>query len=152
MGEEAPASIVSGSVYVDENADRAEERAHQWLGGYWRSVIAHYEFDRPHLKATPGYEFHGQMHDLLNQPNGMEKTAEFFVGLQPWGTPEQVYEKIKFFCDLAVADSFIAGFRYGGMPPEEAERGMPPFAKEVMPELEKIPSVEERLHLVRETR
>ncbi len=48
---------------------------------------AHYEFDKPHLKSTPGYEFHGLMYDRLNKPGGMEKMIDFYVGLQPWGTP-----------------------------------------------------------------
>ena len=43
---------------------------HVAVGGYWDSVIAHYEFDKPHLKSTPGYEFHGQMYDRLNEPGG----------------------------------------------------------------------------------
>ena len=62
------APIVAGWTFVDENADRAEEQARTWLAGYWDSVIAHYEFDKPHLKSTPGYEFHGLMYDRLTAP------------------------------------------------------------------------------------
>jgi alkanesulfonate monooxygenase SsuD/methylene tetrahydromethanopterin reductase-like flavin-dependent oxidoreductase (luciferase family) len=147
-GEEPPPSIVAGWVFVDENADRAEEQARKWLGGYWASIISHYEFDKPHLKETPGYEFHGLMYDRLNRPGGMDKMTDFYIGLQPWGTPEQVYEKIRGFCDLAVGDSFIGVFRYGGMPLDEGERNMRLFARDVMPELKKLPAVAERLDLV----
>jgi len=59
-----------------------------------------------------------------------------------------VYDKIRGFCDLAVGDSFIGVFRYGGMPPEEAERSMRLFAREVMPELKNLPSAAKRLDLV----
>jgi alkanesulfonate monooxygenase SsuD/methylene tetrahydromethanopterin reductase-like flavin-dependent oxidoreductase (luciferase family) len=147
IGEEPPAPIVAGWTFVDESADRAEEQARKWLGGYWDSVIAHYEFDKPHLKSTPGYEFHGQMYDRLTKPGGLEKMTEFYVGLQPWGTPEQVYEKITTFGDMVGGDSFIGVFRYGGMPAEEGERSMRLFAKEVMPELKKISPAIERLDL-----
>jgi len=148
-GEEPPAPIVAGWTYVDENADRAEERARKWLSGYWDSVITHYEFDKPHLKSTPGYEFHGQMYDRLTAPGGAEKMTEFYIGLQPFGTPEQVFEKTKSFCDLVGADGYIGVFRYGGMPPAEAEKSMRLFAKEVMPELQKIGPALDRLEHIR---
>ena len=138
IGEEPPPPIVAGWTFVDDNADRAEEQARTWLSGYWDSVIAHYEFDKPHLKSTPGYEFHGLMYDRLNEPGGMEKMTDFYVGLQPLGTPEQVYEKTKSFCDLVGADGYIGVFRYGGMPADVAERSMRLFAAEVMPELQAL--------------
>lgn len=147
IGSEPPPPIVAGWTYVDENADRAEERARKWLGGYWDSVIAHYEFDKPHLKSTPGYEFHGLMYDRLTEPGGPEKMTEFYIGLQPWGTPEQVYEKVRKFADLVGSDSFIGVFRYGGMPLDEGEASMRLFAREVMPELKKVAPAMERLDL-----
>lgn len=147
IGEEPPAPIMAGWTFVDENPDRAEEKARKWLGGYWDSIIEHYEFDKPHLKSTPGYEFHGLMYDRLNKPGGPEKMTDFYVGLQPWGTPEQVYEKIVHFTDLVAADSFVGVFRYGGMPPEEGEASMRLFAREVLPELKKVAPAIERLDL-----
>lgn len=148
-GEEPPSPIVAGWTYVDDNADRAEENARKWLSGYWDSIIMHYEFDKPHLKSIPGYEFHGQMYDRLVAPGGQEKMTEFYIGLQPWGTPEQVFEKTRTFCDLVGGDSYIGVFRYGGMPPAEAEKSMRLFAKEVMPELKKISPAIERLEHIR---
>jgi alkanesulfonate monooxygenase SsuD/methylene tetrahydromethanopterin reductase-like flavin-dependent oxidoreductase (luciferase family) len=138
IGEEAPPSICAGWTLVDDNADRAEELAREHLASYWASVIDHYEFDKPHLKSTPGYEFHSLMYDRLNAPGGMDKMNDFYIGLQPWGTPEQVYDKIKHFCGLAGAGSFIGVFRYGGMPADAGERNMRLFAREVMPELRKL--------------
>jgi alkanesulfonate monooxygenase SsuD/methylene tetrahydromethanopterin reductase-like flavin-dependent oxidoreductase (luciferase family) len=149
IGEEPPAPIVAGWTFVDQSADRAEEQARTWLSGYWDSVISHYEFDKPHLKSTPGYEFHGQMYDRLNEPGGLEKMTEFYIGLQPFGTPEQVYDKVKAFCDLVGADGYTGVFRFGGMPPEEAERSMRLFAAEVMPELQALSPAIERLDHVR---
>ncbi len=145
IGEEPPPPVVAGWTFVDESADRAEEQARTWIGSYWDSVIDHYEFDQPHLKSTPGYEFHGLMYDRLNQPGGPEKMTEFYIGLQPWGTPDQVLDKISHFCDLVGSDSFTGVFRYGGMPPAEGERNMRLFAERVMPELKRVPPAAERL-------
>ena len=112
-------------------------------------MISHYEFDKPHLKSTPGYEFHGQMYDRLNEPGGLEKMTEFYIGLQPFGTPEQVYEKVTSFCDLVGADGYVGVFRFGGMPADVAERSMRLFAAEVMPELQALSPAIERLEHVR---
>lgn len=147
IGEEPPAPIVAGWTIVDESADRAEELARRYIGGYWSSVIAHYEFDKPHLKSTPGYEFHGQMYDRLTKPGGLEKMTEFYVGLQPWGTPDQVLEKITTFSDMVGGDSYIGVFRFAGMPPEEGERNMRLFAERCMPALQALSPAIERLDL-----
>lgn len=147
MQAEPPPPIVAGWTLVDESPERAEEKAREWIGAYWRSVVAHYEFDKPHLKATPGYEFHGLMYDRLTAPGGFERMTDFYIGLQPWGTPEQVYEKIVSFADLVGADYFVGVFRYGGMSVEDAEASMRLFAREVLPELQRLAPVEERLHL-----
>ncbi len=135
IGGEPPSPICAGWTYVDGNPDRAEERARTWLGNYWDSVIEHYEFDRPHLKETPGYEFHGLMYDRLNAPGGKQKMTDFYADLQPWGTPDQVLDKITGFCQLTGADNFVGVFRYGGMPQGEAEASMRLFAAGVLPEL-----------------
>jgi alkanesulfonate monooxygenase SsuD/methylene tetrahydromethanopterin reductase-like flavin-dependent oxidoreductase (luciferase family) len=149
IGDEPPPPVVAGWTFVDDNADRAEEMARTWIGSYWSSVVAHYEFDKPHLKETPGYEFHGQMYDRLSEPGGMQRTGDFYIGLQPWGTPEQVYEKVLSFCDLLGADTFVGVFRYGGMPPEVAEHSLRLFAREVLPELKRVRPASERLSHLR---
>ena len=85
---------MAGWTFVDESADRAEEKAREYVGGYWDSIIQHYQFDQPHLMNTPGYEHHGLMYERLTAEGGMEAMTDFFVGLQLWGTPDQVTEKI----------------------------------------------------------
>ncbi|MDP1818658.1 MAG: LLM class flavin-dependent oxidoreductase [Acidimicrobiales bacterium] len=147
IGAEPPAPIVAGWTFVDESADRAEEKAREWIGDYWRSVIFHYEFDKPHLKETPGYEFHGLMYDRLAAPGGAEKMTDFYVSLQPWGTPEQVYDKIVSFADLVGADTYVGVLRYGGMTREDGEANMRLFAEQVLPELQKVAPAQERLSL-----
>ena len=144
-GGEPPPPMVAGWTFVHEDPDRAEELARKYIGGYWDSIVEHYQFDQPHLKATPGYEHHGLMYDRLMEPGGMQKMTDFFVGLQLHGTPEQVFDKIVDLQEKTYMDKYAGVFSYAGMPIEEAERSMKLFAKEVMPELKKLPPVYERL-------
>ncbi|MGY9072986.1 MAG: LLM class flavin-dependent oxidoreductase [Acidimicrobiales bacterium] len=143
--EEPPPPYVAGWTFVDESEDRAETKAREFIGGYWDTIIDHYEFDKPHLKDTPGYEHHGQMYDRLMAPGGMEKMTDFFVGLQIWGTPDQVTEKIVDLQDHTHMEGYMGVFSYAGMPIEEADRNMKLFAKEVMPGLQAMAPAAERL-------
>lgn len=144
-GEEPPPPMVAGWTYVNESADKAETMARRYIGGYWDSIIKHYEFDQDHLKNTPGYEFHGQMYDRLNAPGGMERMTDFFLGLQVWGTPEQVREKIVTIQDNTYNDGYMAVFSYAGMPIADAEASARLFAAEVMPDLKALAPAYERL-------
>jgi alkanesulfonate monooxygenase SsuD/methylene tetrahydromethanopterin reductase-like flavin-dependent oxidoreductase (luciferase family) len=137
--------MVAGWTYVDESADKAETMARQYIGGYWDSIVTHYEFDQDHLKNTPGYEFHGKMHDMLTAPGGMERMTEFFLGLQVWGTPDQVKDKVLTIQDNTFNDGYMAVFSYAGMPPSDAEASARLFAAQVMPDLKALPAAYERL-------
>ena len=78
------------------------------------------------------------MYDRLVAPGGAEAMAEFFIGLQIWGTPAQVFDKIVHLQHETQMDSYTGVFSYAGMPLEEADRSMRLFAREVMPELKKL--------------
>ncbi|MFP6803983.1 MAG: LLM class flavin-dependent oxidoreductase [Pseudomonadales bacterium] len=141
-GEQAPGPYCAGWMFIDDSADRAEEMARRYIGAYWDSVIDHYEFNKDHLKNTAGYEFHGEMYDRLNAPGGMQKMTDFYVDLQIWGTPDQVFDKVQTMRENTLADGFMAVCSYGGMPHDEANRNMQQFAKDVMPELKKLTPLE----------
>ena len=144
-GEQAPAPYCAGWMFIDDSADRAEEMARRYIGAYWDSVIDHYEFNKDHLKNTAGYEFHGEMYDRLNAPGGMQKMTDFYVDLQIWGTPDQVFDKVQTMRENTLADGFMGVCSYGGMPHDEANRNMQQFAKDVMPELKKLTPLEAAL-------
>jgi alkanesulfonate monooxygenase SsuD/methylene tetrahydromethanopterin reductase-like flavin-dependent oxidoreductase (luciferase family) len=143
--QDPPPPYCAGWTFVDESADRAEELARRYIGAYWDSVVRHYEFDRDHLKHTPGYEFHGQMYDRLTEPGGAERMTEFFLGIQVWGTPEQVIDKIVTIQDHTYCDGYMAVCSYAGMPADEAERNLRLFASDVMPALQAMAPAYERL-------
>ena len=129
--------IGAGWVFCDEREDRARELARRYIGGYYRSVLDHYQFASGHLGTTRGYEYYGKMADKI-ATYGVDIVIDFFMNLQVWGTPEQCYEKIVEVRDRVGSDTFVGVFSYAGMPYEEAERNVRLFAAEVLPALRKL--------------
>jgi alkanesulfonate monooxygenase SsuD/methylene tetrahydromethanopterin reductase-like flavin-dependent oxidoreductase (luciferase family) len=144
-GVDAPAPIVSGWTFCDANAARAEENARRYIGEYYMSVIRHYELIGDHLTKLRGYEAYKATQERISQPGGAEESIEFFLGLQPWGTPEQCYDKIVDTIERTGGETFSGVFSYGGMPYEIAEESLRLFASEVMPELKRRMPREDQL-------
>ncbi len=134
-GEEPPAPIAAGWVFCDEDAGRAEELARRYIGGYWQSVIEHYELKGDHLGKTKGYESYGALQNMVTADGGADLTVDFFLNLQIWGTPEQCYEKIIDTQKRIGGRTFNGIFSYSGMPWDEAERNLRLFSDKVRPEL-----------------
>jgi alkanesulfonate monooxygenase SsuD/methylene tetrahydromethanopterin reductase-like flavin-dependent oxidoreductase (luciferase family) len=134
---EAPPPIAAGWTFCDPDPDRAQAMARRYIGGYFHSVLAHYNFGSDHLGKTKGYEYYGKMAEKI-QTYGDEKVSDFFTSLQVWGTPEQCYAKILEVRERVGNESFVGVFSYAGMPAEEAERNMRLFAREVLPALQKV--------------
>ena len=136
-GAEPPPPVSAGWTFCDADPERAREQARRWIGGYFRTVLDHYEFGGDHMAKTRGYEYYAKMADKIHT-YGDEKVIDFFVDLQVWGTPEQCYDKILDIRRRVGNDHFVGVFSYAGMPPAEAERNLRLFAKEVMPALHKL--------------
>ena len=138
-GAEPPAPISAGWTFCDPDPERARAEARRWIGGYFRTVLDHYQFGGDHMAKTRGYEYYAKMADKIHT-YGDEKVIDFFVDLQVWGTPEQCYEKILDIRRRVGNDHFVGVFSYAGMPAAEAERNMRLFATEVMPALQQLES------------
>ena len=136
-GTDAPQPISAGWTFVDESAERARELAIKYIGGYYRTVLEHYQFAGEHMKNQRGYEYYAKMNEKL-AVYGDEKAIEFFVNLQVFGTPEQVYDKIMAIHRQTNNSAYVGVFSFAGMPHEEAARNMRMFAATVMPELRKF--------------
>ena len=144
-GLEAPPPIVAGWTYCDENADRAAEMAHRYIGGYYRSVVRHYELVGDHLTKMKGYESYAEMQRKTSAEGGVDAMTDFFTNLQIWGTPEQCFEKIMDIQRRTGAEAFNGVFSYAGMPYDLAEANLRLFASEVMPELKKQVPIQDQL-------
>jgi alkanesulfonate monooxygenase SsuD/methylene tetrahydromethanopterin reductase-like flavin-dependent oxidoreductase (luciferase family) len=136
-GLDAPAPICAGWTFCDESHDRAEEMARRYIGGYYQTVLDHYNFQGDHLAKTKGYEYYGKMSEKI-ATYGTDRVIDFFMNLQVWGTPAECYEKILDVRRRVANDTFVGVFSYAGMPYDEAERNMRLFAREVMPALRTI--------------
>jgi len=135
---EAPPPVVSGWTFCDEDAGRAEEMARRYIGGYWKTVVEHYEIVGVHLQNVKGYESYARMQEIASQPGGSDAMTEFFLGLQVWGTPDQCFEKIMTIKQLTGAGAYNGVFSYAGMPYDDAERNMRLFARTVLPRLQAL--------------
>lgn len=138
-GTDAPPPLVAGWVYCHEDAARARAGAERFIGGYWESVVRHYELDGDHLAKTRGYESYGRMSEIARQKGGVDALTEFFLGLQIWGTPAECRARIDDIQRRVDNAGFIAVFSYAGMSPDEAERNMRCFAASVLPGLRDAP-------------
>jgi alkanesulfonate monooxygenase SsuD/methylene tetrahydromethanopterin reductase-like flavin-dependent oxidoreductase (luciferase family) len=147
-----PPTVLGSQVFCDESADRAAELAHKYIGDYFISVMRHYELLGDHLKGTQGYEYYAANRERM-VGRDTKKTADFYTGLQVWGTPEQCYEKIMATRARINCDHFCGNFHFIDMPMHEGERSMRLFAEKVLPELKKVPKLhdqpgsDEALHL-----
>jgi alkanesulfonate monooxygenase SsuD/methylene tetrahydromethanopterin reductase-like flavin-dependent oxidoreductase (luciferase family) len=137
-GVEAPPPISAGWTFCDASADRAREQARHWIGGYYQTVLDHYQFAGDHLAKTRGYEYYGKMADKIAE-YGTDRVIDYFVNLQVAGTPEQCYERILDIHRRTGNSHFVGVFSYAGMPYDEAERNIRLFAAEVLPQVQKLP-------------
>ncbi len=133
-GSEPPAPLCGGFCFVDESADRAEEMAYQYIGGYYGTVLKHYEFGEAPHDGVSGYEFYTNITKYIGR-HGKASAAEDFVKLMPYGTPEQVLEKLEVIRQKIGMAAFFPNFVYAGMSYSEGRRNMNLFADKVMPEL-----------------
>ncbi len=136
-GVDAPPPITASVTYCDENEDRAAEMAEKYIGGYFKTVVKHYEVEADHFGKAKGYESYAGMRDALDQM-GLDGMAKFFYDLQVWGTPEQCYEKVLELRRHTGTRHLANNFSFAGMPFEQANRSMELFASAVAPELQKL--------------
>jgi alkanesulfonate monooxygenase SsuD/methylene tetrahydromethanopterin reductase-like flavin-dependent oxidoreductase (luciferase family) len=140
---DAPPPVLAGWVFCDKDAKKAEAMAREYIGGYWQTVLKHYELIGDHLSKIKGYESYGAMQANASAPGAREAMIDFFLGLQIWGTPDQCYERIVDFAGKLNADAFTGVFSYAGMPYDMAEANMRLFASDVMPRLKALGAVKQ---------
>jgi alkanesulfonate monooxygenase SsuD/methylene tetrahydromethanopterin reductase-like flavin-dependent oxidoreductase (luciferase family) len=131
---EPPAPLSAGNIVVDVDRRRVEELAHRYIGGYYGTVIAHYGFAEGAHEGLRGYEFYAGITKYIDK-RGTDGAVADYVNLMPWGTPDQVIEKLRTLKDLLGIAAFNPSFNFGGMPPDVAEASLRLFAGEVLPEV-----------------
>jgi alkanesulfonate monooxygenase SsuD/methylene tetrahydromethanopterin reductase-like flavin-dependent oxidoreductase (luciferase family) len=133
-GREPGPPVTCDFVYCDTDETRAEEKAHTHIAGYLASVMQHYELASDHFKDAKGYESYGSAVDLM-KGIGLEKLCDMYLGVNAWGTPDRILERLRERRAIIGEHDLTACFRFSGLPFEDAERSMRTFAAEVLPEL-----------------
>lgn len=131
-----PRPLMGGFYFVDADPDRAREMAHRYIGGYYKTVIKHYEMTAGHFAGIKGYEFYNNATKYINR-HGNDGAAASFANLMPWGTPDQVLRRLEQIRSVIDMNGIMCHFSYAGMPWDEAERNMRLFAQEVLPALKR---------------
>ena len=62
----AAADLGGLDVLRRERRARAEEMARRYIGGYYQTVLDHYQFQGDHLAKTKGYEYYGKMAEKIH--------------------------------------------------------------------------------------
>lgn len=132
---EPPPPVLAGWTFCDEDPARAEAMARKYIGGYWNTVLKHYELVGDHLSKIKGYESYGAMQQNISKPGMQDAMIEFFLGLQIYGTPAQCMDRIIEFSERLEAETFSGVFSYAGMPYDDAEKSLRLFASKVLPKL-----------------
>jgi alkanesulfonate monooxygenase SsuD/methylene tetrahydromethanopterin reductase-like flavin-dependent oxidoreductase (luciferase family) len=140
-GKEAPAPMVTGWVCCHEDHETAREMAQEYIGGYYHSVMSHYELGGTHFESTHGYEYYRRLAKYIGE-KGSDKVVDNFIELQIWGTPDECYERIVEIQRKVGNEGFNAVCSFAGMGAEMAEANMRLFASEVMPRLKELPAVD----------
>src|SRR6266481_6366701 len=66
-GVEAPPPVSAGWTFCHADPERAREMARSYIGGYYQTVLDHYQFQGDHLAHTRGYEYYGKMAEKIQQ-------------------------------------------------------------------------------------
>lgn len=130
-----PAPLVSGNCIVDSDPERARELAFRYIGRYYDTIISHYGFAKHDHAGVKGYDYYANIAKYIDK-RGAEGAIADYVNLMPWGTPDQVIEKVARLRDLLGIAAFNPSFSYADMPFDVAEKSVRLFATEVMPVLQ----------------
>jgi len=131
---EAPFPLTGDLMFCDASAERAEAMAREYMANYFLSIAGHYELMSEHFRATKGYDLYANAADAFRAV-GMELAMNTYVGIQTWGTPLQILEKLEARKRLLGGFETLVIGRYGGMSLEDAEKSLRLFAGKVLPEV-----------------
>ncbi len=136
-GHQPRPPVICDFVYCNEDEGRARDVAHEYIAGYLRSVMEHYELESDHLKQAKGYESYGNSVDLL-RAIGLDKLCDMYLGVNVWGTPEQIVDRLRARREVVGDHDLTCCFRYAGLPFEDAEASMKLFATDVLPVVSEV--------------
>ncbi len=130
---EPPVPFAGQLVFCDADPVRARELGERYVKEYFWTVVEHYEIGGKHFQDTKGYEYYGNAAEAISAM-GLDTMAEMYAGLNTFGTPAEIVEKLKAQKQVLGCDHDVLVIpKYGSMSQEEAEASIALFAREVIP-------------------
>jgi alkanesulfonate monooxygenase SsuD/methylene tetrahydromethanopterin reductase-like flavin-dependent oxidoreductase (luciferase family) len=129
--------IFSEFLYCNADAEEAEDVARRYLSQYFLSVVKHYDFSGTHFGETKGYQAYDQGAQMIREA-GLEAAAAAYADAQPWGTPEQIVDKLAAQNEVMGDLDINVVFSYAGLPFDKVEESFTLFSKEVLPALHEL--------------
>jgi len=133
-GGEPPVPAFSEFLYCPPDPGEAEAVARQYLSQYFLSVVKHYDFSGTHFGETKGYQAYDEGARMIREA-GLEAAAAAYAEAQPWGTPDQIIEKLSHQKQVMGDLDINVVFSYAGLPFDMVEESYKLFSKEVLPVL-----------------
>ena len=94
--------------------------------------MEHYELESDHFKQAKGYESYGSAVEML-RAIGLDKLCEMYLGVNVWGTPDQIVEQLRARREVIGDHDLTCCFRYAGPALRSCRASMRLFAAEVLP-------------------
>lgn len=132
--EPPPPPLTGDLMFCDDDPARAEALAIEAMSAYFLSIVHHYELLSEHFRALPGYQLYADAAAAFRAV-GVETAVRTYCGVQTWGTPKAILEKLRWRRELLGGYELALIPQYGGMPVEVAEASLRRFAEAVLPEL-----------------
>jgi alkanesulfonate monooxygenase SsuD/methylene tetrahydromethanopterin reductase-like flavin-dependent oxidoreductase (luciferase family) len=136
----APPLWLINHLFVHEDAEEAERIAYEYMQPYNVTALVHYGYAGEHFATTKGYENYAAGAEEIRRA-GIEESARKAVGLQVFGTPDQVLEILRERQRIVGDHVALFCVSYAGMPYEMANRNLTLFGEAVLPKLHAFPSV-----------
>jgi alkanesulfonate monooxygenase SsuD/methylene tetrahydromethanopterin reductase-like flavin-dependent oxidoreductase (luciferase family) len=136
-GTEPKPPTFSEFLYCHADAQEAEDVARRYLSQYFLSVVKHYEFSGTHFGETKGYQAYDEGARMIREA-GLDAAAAAYADAQPWGTPDQIVDKLKAQNEVMGGLDINIVFSYAGLPFDKVEESFTLFSKEVLPALHEL--------------
>jgi alkanesulfonate monooxygenase SsuD/methylene tetrahydromethanopterin reductase-like flavin-dependent oxidoreductase (luciferase family) len=134
FGQDPPPLATGDFTVCLADPNEAEELGSKYLSQYLPSLLEHYEVTGTHFESTTGYESYAKAAEALRSV-GLEGFLKSWLAASAYGTPDQVLKRLDERRSILGSFDLLSTFRFGGMPPEVAERSLRLFASEVIPVL-----------------
>jgi alkanesulfonate monooxygenase SsuD/methylene tetrahydromethanopterin reductase-like flavin-dependent oxidoreductase (luciferase family) len=129
--------VLSSYLYCSADPEDAEEVSRQYLARSFVAAATHYEFGGEHFGQTKGYTAYAEVSNAIRAA-GMDAASQGYVDLMPWGTPDQVIERLAEQHRVLGGIDVNVTFSFGGLPFDKVEDSFKLFAKEVLPALREL--------------